>query len=263
MNNNLILRWITVGLLVWGLSACSTIKSWFPDKERDYQFTSEIPELIVPDDLKNKGLAALSVQPAQSVQTTEESESVSGSRYSAEADVDTEANTATEAEAKQSPDENGGVSSEQPVSVATGGSSLHIDQPQNQAVRMVGRALTRQKLEVVERNIGKGYFYVKFDPNAVKASDEDIWDELNFLFGDDPSQEQEYRITVKQIEPQISQVTIQDSAGDSLSNDTANALLKLITDAINEVETQDAGKEVPIPEAQSGQTPPEKPISQE
>ncbi|QPK65491.1 outer membrane protein assembly factor BamC [Methylomonas sp. LL1] len=239
-------------MLVGVLPACGTIKSWFPDKERDYQFTSEIPELIVPDDLKNKGLASLSPQSAEP--PVSEAESVSGSRYPAEAEAEptaaevatTESQAATvisaaETESVKNPDQDESKPVEQPV-VAGGVSSLQIDQPKSQAVRMVGRALSRQKLEVVERNIDKGYFYVKFDLHAVKATDESIWDELNFFFGDDPSQEQEYRITVRQIEPQLSQVTIQDSAGVSLSDATANALLKLITDAINEVQTQDANK---------------------
>jgi outer membrane protein assembly factor BamC len=34
------------------LSACSYVKSLFPDKEKDYQYTTEIPPLIMPDDLK-------------------------------------------------------------------------------------------------------------------------------------------------------------------------------------------------------------------
>lgn len=33
------------------VSACSTIKNWFPDKEKDYQYTVEIPPLNVPADL--------------------------------------------------------------------------------------------------------------------------------------------------------------------------------------------------------------------
>ena len=33
------------------LPGCSYIKSWFPDKEKDYQYTVEIPELVLPDTL--------------------------------------------------------------------------------------------------------------------------------------------------------------------------------------------------------------------
>jgi outer membrane protein assembly factor BamC len=116
----------------------------------------------------------------------------------------------------------------------SGVSSLQIDQSQTQAARLVGRALSRQKLEIVERNIDKGYFYIKFDPKAVKAEDKDFWDEWNFMFGEDPSNEQEYRISLQEIAPQSTEVTIQDGDGKSLSNSIATNLLKLIAEAINQ-----------------------------
>ncbi|AEG01212.1 hypothetical protein Metme_2831 [Methylomonas methanica MC09] len=215
--------------MLCGLSACSTIKSWFPDKERDYQFTSEIPELIVPDDLKNKGLPSLTSQATAPVAT--ETEAAVSDPSPAEADTE----SAQASEAKAEPQQ-----AEVPETSATGGvSSLQIDQAKTPATRMVGRALTRQKVEIVERNVDKGYFYVKYDPNAVEAKDDSIWDEINFLFGEDPSQEQEYRISVRGIGPQMSEVTVQDEQGKFLSTPAANALLKLITEGINQVVDQD------------------------
>lgn len=226
-----------------GLSACSTIKSWFPDKERDYQFTSEIPELIVPDDLKNKGLTVSTAPTATPAETEVDAETVS-SQVSSESQSETasepsaEPQTVTEnAEPKQT---------EAAEAHATGGvSSLQIDQAKMPATRIVGRALTRQKVEIVERNVDKGYFYVKYDPNAVEAKDDSIWDEFNFLFGDDPSQEQEYRISVRGLGPQLSEVTVQDEQGKSLSTPAANALLKLITDGINQVVEQENAPDEP------------------
>ncbi len=35
-----------------GLSGCSTIKRYFPDKEKDYHYSKEIPPLILPEDLR-------------------------------------------------------------------------------------------------------------------------------------------------------------------------------------------------------------------
>ena len=227
MENQRILRWISVGLLISTLSGCSAIKSWFPDKERDYQFRSEIPELIVPEDLKNKGLASLSSQTSE-----EASDSVA---------IGTDQDVAMPSEPEPSTSSDSDVDQGQAPasSVSDVASTLQIDQAKTPATRMVGRALTRKQLEIVERNIEKGYFYVNFDPNAVEAKDDSIWDEITFLFGDDPSQEEEYRVTVRQISENISEVTVQDSDGKTLSNSVANALLRLITDGINEVMDQD------------------------
>jgi len=231
MNTKRIQRATLAGISLACLSACSTIKGWFPDKERDYQFTSEIPELIVPEDLKNKGMAVSSApkpapQPAVDVESSENTASTSE-------DTAPETPTVEAAEPKVTADS---AASD----VATGAeiSSLQIDQAKTPATRMVGRALSRQQIEIVERNIEKGYFYVKYDPNAVDAKDESIWDELNFMFGDDPSQEREYRIRVRGVNAQMSEVTVQDESGKPLSNHAANSLLKLITDGINQVLNQ-------------------------
>lgn len=241
--------------MLCGLSACSTIKSWFPDKERDYQFTSEIPELIVPDDLKNKGLPSLAA-PAAAPVGTETEAAVSDVSDTAAADAGNTQVSEAKAEQENAVPQQAAV----PETSATGGvSSLQIDLSKMPATRMVGRALTRQKVEIVERNVDKGYFYVKYDPNAVEAKDDSIWDEFNFLFGDDPSQEQEYRISVRGIGPQMSEVTVQDEQGKFLSTPAANALLKLITEGINQAVDQD---EVADEAAQPVSKPVQQPITE-
>jgi len=222
MKNQRILRWTSIVMVASVLSGCSTIKSWFPDKERDYQFTSEIPELIVPEDLKNKGLA---VPSSPEPESTPEPSPAPEQQVAVTTEPETQQVEVKEDKAEQA----------NPAVSSAGASSLIIDQAKTPAARMVGRALSRKQIEIAERNIEKGYFYVKFDPNAVAAKDESIWDELTFLFGEDPSQEQEYRISVHQVNEQMSEVTVQDSGGKTLSDAVANALLKLITEGINEV----------------------------
>ena len=239
MSNHRLLRPIGFSLLVFGLSGCSTIKSWFPDKEKDYQFTSEIPELIVPDDLKNKGL--MSVDTTPSARSEPESQADAGTSEESLNQMAQTTSVASETIVSETERQDDVVkAAHQPDSgIGAAASSLQIDQAKTPATRMVGRALSRKQMEIVERNIDKGYFYVKFDPNAVEAKDENLWDEIVFMFGDDPSNEQEYRITVHQIAEQMSEVTIQDDSGKTISNTAANALLKLITDGINEVVNQE------------------------
>ena len=241
MPKTLLIRALASGMLLCGLSACSTIKGWFPDKERDYQFTSEIPELIIPDDLKHKAAASLPVPSAP--KAAAESATVAAQESSAaETDstvTESSPSRAVAPEAAETPSADAGAPEPSQTVVASGSvSSLQVDQPRTQATRMVGRALSRQKMEIIERNIEKGYFYVNFDPNAVEAKDDNLLDEISFMFGDDPSQEEEYRITVRSIGEQLSEVTVQDSSGKTLSNAVANALLKQITDGINQVQSE-------------------------
>ena len=136
-------------------------------------------------------------------------------------------------------------SQDQPNTGKPGVSSLMIDQPQAQAWRLVARALSQQKIEIVERNMDKGYIYVKYDPNEIKPEDNSFWDEMLFLFGEEPSHEQEYRISLLQISDESTEVTIQNSAGKTLSNTTATSLLKLITDGINQDLPADTQKNAP------------------
>ncbi|AMK78964.1 MULTISPECIES: outer membrane protein assembly factor BamC [Methylomonas] len=213
-------------------ASCSTIKSWFPDKERDYQFTTEIPELVVPDDLKTKTLATRPVsntpEPApapvqqESVKSTAAADTVESVPSKPEKTQPTETAATT------------GSGHSVQTAGSSGVSSLQIDQSATQAWWIVGKALSRQKLEVVERNMDKGYFFVKYDPDAIKPEDGSIWDEITFLFGDDPSQEQEYRVSLHQLDELLTEVTVQDSDGKTLSNAAATSLLRLITEGINQ-----------------------------
>lgn len=210
---------------------CGYIKSLFPDKERDYQFRTEIPELIVPEELKTKTLPDRTPEQtaAAAVAATEpvvEQATVPAEEQPAPAPAERK-----QPEAKEMAEDKT-VGQIVPTNPAV--SSLQIDQPRNQAWRLVGKALSRQRVEVVERNLDKGYFYVKYDPKATKPEDGSIWDEVTFLFGDDPSHELEYRISLLEIAPQVTEVTVQDSDGKTLSNEAATSLLKLITDGINQ-----------------------------
>ncbi|MCQ8180075.1 outer membrane protein assembly factor BamC [Methylomonas sp. SURF-1] len=225
-------RLALAGALACGLPACSYVKSWFPDKERDYQFTNEIPELVIPEDLKQKTLAT---RPAAKSAPTTTAEAA------AAANVEP-APAKTEDQVSQSRSSSNAVASAEAAAPAPnqrpagtpGVSSLQIDQSAQQAWWLVGKALSRQKLEVVERNVDKRYFFVKYDPNAMKPEDGSFLDEINFLFGDDPSRELEYRISVSELDAQSAEVTVQDEAGTTLSNDVATSLLRLITDGIKQ-----------------------------
>lgn len=112
--------------------------------------------------------------------------------------------------------------------------SLLIDQDKNQTWRLVSRSLSRQSIEIVERNLDKGYFYVEYDPQAKKLKYNTYWDELLFLFSGDPSNEIKYRISLLEIDPKSTEITVQDAEGKTLSNGPSTSLLKLITNGINQ-----------------------------
>jgi len=57
MKRKLLSRFFILVMLM-SLSGCSYVQSLFPDKERDYQFTTEIPSLVLPPDLNRSANAA-------------------------------------------------------------------------------------------------------------------------------------------------------------------------------------------------------------
>ena len=226
------------------LSACTYIKSLFPDKERDYQFRSEIAPLIIPDDLKAKSMPNL---PSQRTPQQLAAAAVASADAEIKKTQDVPAKPVPVAKAA-TPAVAGSEETKSQVTPAPSNvSSLQIDQSRSQAWRIVGKALTQQKIEIVERNIDQGYFYVRFDMDAVKVEDNNFWDELNFMFGDDPSNEQEYRISLTEISGQATEVTVQDGEGHNPSNRTANALLKLIAEGINRSTAGATDAAVPAP----------------
>ena len=224
-------RWLPILLTLWLAVGCSYIKSLFPDKERDYQFRTEIPELIIPDDLKAHKLPAKLPVPSATMTIAEGATVNTGTSGAEPLKPAMDGNEYASGTAAQQPKPLPLEGDKSSPGVA--GSILMIDQMQKQAWRLVARAFSRQKIEIVERNMDQGYFYVKYDPEAVKPEDSSFWDEMLFLFGEDPSHEKEYRVSLLEVAPLETEVTVQNSEGKTIADHAAIALLKSITDGIN------------------------------
>lgn len=216
-------------LIPFMFTACSTIKSWFPDKERDYQFRSEIAPLVIPDDLKAKATPTLPV--ARSPQQIASEAIVAANNELKKTQTTNPIPAATKSEAVVATDSKDTKSKSANAGQTV--SSLTIDQSRDQAWRMVGKALNQQKIEIVVRNSTDAYYDIRYDIDATKAEYTSIWDEFLFTFGDDPNNEQLYRVLLSETSPVSTDVTVQDETGKSLSNRIANQLLQSITDGIN------------------------------
>lgn len=239
---------IAVAVATLTLSGCSYVKSWFPDKEKDYQFHAEIPELIVPADLLAVGMPAvknplLPVNQLPVEMPVKRAVSVTEStRPAATASAVPPKETATPVVAVEAPivvPPNTEPQSEPsliPAEIAKtdGIEKLRIAEPLIRAWRMIGKALSRHSIEILERNPGNGYFYVKYEPEPAKVEDKSLLDELNFVVGDDPNQAQELRINLTEMAPQMTEAQVADVEGKPLTDKQASNLLTLIKDTINQ-----------------------------
>ncbi|MDD1611773.1 MAG: hypothetical protein LUQ57_01385, partial [Methylococcaceae bacterium] len=177
------------------LSACSYIQSLFPDKEKDYQYTTEIPPLVLPNDL-NAGAVAKSAE-APSLLNTEpvkdQNQPPTEPEQAEKVSEDTEATetAGTEEKSKQTeqPTTESGETVQQekseqktpeakkekkdaeqegtPVELvrfSDGERRLRIASSPDKSWHLVSKALSRNSVEVTKRDQNQKSFYVRYDP---------------------------------------------------------------------------------------------------
>lgn len=198
------------------VSACSYIKSLFPDKEKDYQFTTEIPPLVLPTDLAGDSIAK--PPPAEVAPAVSTTETVDAAPVAAP-----KAETAPEVERK--------LIQLELVDADQGTKRLRIGAPSARAWRMVGKALSRKSIEVTNRNQEEGLFHVQYDPNKQEVEDGSILDEVNFFLKGFEITEKEYVIKLVENNQQT-EVIVLDKDQKPATDAGSLSLLTLLHDTI-------------------------------
>ncbi len=161
----ILLRTGRVLLLSVILTACTTIKTWFPDKEKNYQFQTEIAPLKVPEDLRP------TVADSQNASTLPPSFSIPPPQEDLRQPDDPDDARLSESARMARVQYQGGVN------------GLRIFDGMGYSWRLVGKALARQALEIVARNRQTGVYLVHYNPSSKVVTDETFWDEIQFFFG--------------------------------------------------------------------------------
>ncbi|MDP2179650.1 outer membrane protein assembly factor BamC [Methylicorpusculum sp.] len=208
------LRSVLLIILLSSGPGCSRIKSWFPDKEKDYQFKAEIPDLIVPDDLGHHTIRkSPTARVTQPVTTTAAVQAESA-----------ETGESEEASETATVERVGG----------TDGNRLRLSENMSRTWRVVGKALSRKSVEIVSRDRANGVFIVQFDPDELKVTDDSFWDEMLFMLGaTGGGTELEYRVKLIEYEG-FTEIFILDEKEKPLSEGKGLALLTLLQKAIEE-----------------------------
>jgi len=238
---------ITVTLL-FNLSACSYIKSLFPDKEKDYQYTTEIPPLILPEDLKKNQIPVVP-KPAPSSAPLSTDADTSVPAVTDNAPVEQAASTvpainkpavtppASAAETTPTPStESEPVVPDTAITVErvkfdTGENRLRINVPFTRAWRIINKALSRKSIEVTERNQETRLITVKYDPDEQKVEDGSYWDEVVFMFSGIQSNEKTYLLKLEENNQQTDIVVV-DEDQQLLSDAASFKLLTLLQETI-------------------------------
>ena len=221
---------ITAAVLL-NLSACSYVQSLFPDKEKDYQYTTEIPPLILPNDLKNSPIPSV----------TASAPSVPPLSSAAEADVPVEeaasaAPTTVEPSVPAAPPESEPAVVDAAITVERikfndGENRLRINVPFISAWRIVGKALSRKALEVTGRNQETRVFTVLYDPDEQKSTEDSYWDDIMFMFKGIRSNEKTYLLKLEENNQQTD-IVVADEDQQLLSDAASIKLLTLLEETI-------------------------------
>jgi outer membrane protein assembly factor BamC len=233
---------ILIGIATVALTGCTYLQSYFPDKERDYQYTTEIPLINYPAELrKNQPTSSVSVASPSVVKpdssntddanddaTPPATENASG----AAPDTTTAGVTAPITPVTESDDKDT-VSDIKLLKYDDGESRLRIGAGFSKSWRVVSKALSRKSIEVTERNHEQGLFTIQFDPDEKKVTDESFMDELSFIVHGINSNEKEYFLKLEEHDQQTDVIVLNDEHLPLPNDDAALRLLKVLADTVN------------------------------
>ncbi len=208
------LNGLNIAAICW-LSGCG-VGEYFPDKSKDYQLSTEIPPLDLPRDLSTT--SAINAKPIESA-LTQNQPLLERQLESPIASI----------EKQPEPIKTDPVIYLELVDFTSGPSRIRVEDSMAKVWRLVGKALSRNSIEITERNESDRVYYVQYDPHFARVQDGSLWDEVVFIFGDDPAQEKEYRIQAIENGGLI-EVFVLDKHEKPISNVKSNGyqLLKLI-----------------------------------
>jgi outer membrane protein assembly factor BamC len=240
MKNKIIPLLISVAALS-ELSACSYVKSLFPDKEKDYQYTTEIPPLILPADLNNTRIPG--AHPTASARSVGADAAVLPAAVNAPEKDLTAASTldkpAVPVEKASPATTSPGSEAEVPdtaiiverVKLDGSNNLLRMNVDFGRAWRTVSKALSRKAIEVTERNQETRIITVQYDPDEQKAEDGSYWDEMVFLFKGIQSNEKPYLLKFEENNQQTDIIVV-DEDQKPLSDEASSKLLTLVEETI-------------------------------
>jgi outer membrane protein assembly factor BamC len=234
MKIKLLTRFIYAAAVLGVLSACSTIKEAFPDKEKDYQFTTEIPKLTVPSDLaKGTNLSAIST--TAKPQSGEANETTANATESKPTETETKPAENT-ASTESSSDDLPAAIDPKSITAELQESSNHINYlrintPFLTAWRVVSKGLSRKSIEVSERNQADKMFTVQYDPDEKTVEDGTYMDEISFMFNGFQGNEKQYFLKLVENNQQTD-VVILDEAQKPSADEGGVKLLKVLQQSI-------------------------------
>ncbi len=245
MKQRLILL-IAISSALINISACTYIKNLFPDKEKDYQYTTEIPPLILPEDLKRDQQISLvantknkSTSNTNSVEPTKIDSQLShniGTEKISNSDDAHKSNTIIESE--ESLIDNTAKVNESSfvkrLQIIEQDNQFELNTPALYAWRNINKVLSRKAIEIIDRNQDTKIFTVHFDPDEQKVVEESYWQKTVSFFEDLGPTNDIYFVKLQETNQKTTLIYIVDEHDKKLINTSSNQLLSIIKTALKE-----------------------------
>lgn len=206
------------------------IQDWFPDKEKDYQFTAELPPLVIPPDLMQKPKLTPHVAPAEIAKPNLE-KTIENARAKVEKTIAAEVATVTHPALSEV--ETQIPKNEIQISLTHENiPSLNLNIPIARAWRIVGKALSRSEIEVTKHDFEMKQITVQVvEKNAQPQQEESFFSDATSIFTGFMGNEQRYVLQFDEANEKTS-VTVLDSDLQPLKNAVTEKLLNTLFDSI-------------------------------
>lgn len=217
---------VTLGLLPIVFAGCSSISKLFPDKHKQYQYTTEIDALEIPPDLTSTTIDGAHggrhdawESPAQSSEAS--TENPSDGREATPAPGAEMSSESSRAYRK-------GSGHPAPVLAESAEDSvplIEVQAPIEITWAEVNKALGRLKLEITDQNKASGLYVVHYLKDQQDYEDRGFFGDVAQMFGQGPSRSHEYRIKLEQRD-EVTSIFVLDSEGKVLRDGEGLELLK-------------------------------------
>jgi outer membrane protein assembly factor BamC len=188
------------------LNGCSSLGDWFPDKQKQYQYSTEIPALEIPPDLTASTIEGATKSrrpvPPRSAEepATEESaaEQPDAEESGSEAPESEERTAATQAETPRPTARRPKATAESTLAQSSDNIPLiEIEAPFEIAWNDVAKALGRLELEVSDQNRSDKVYFVYYGGDSKPYEDRGFLGDIAEMFGNRPKPAKEYRVKLE------------------------------------------------------------------
>lgn len=223
-----LLKTALLGSVIVALPACSMIGDMFPDKQKNYRYSSELPDLEIPPDLDSPSDDSNKIGSSKQTHSLQDTYSANDATSNTDAKTKSaKADTSTQSKGKKhkpvSHNDNNVTLAQNLENAAL----IEIQEPYEEAWNDVGRALGRLKLEISDQNQSDGVYYVYYGgvPPKKPGEETSFWDDVGSLFSSDADQAKEYRIKLED-KDSTTNVYVMDQEGKAISDGAGLGLLK-------------------------------------